>query len=133
MRTSCDGAADNGRTAGYGDLVGADHLLFTYGTLQDPQVQLDVFGRRLTGTDDVLGGFTVDYVEIVDPRVGEATRRSVQPVLRETGQHLDNVTGTVLPVDDDELDACDEYQAPLYRRVAVVLRSGRRAWAYVSH
>lgn len=113
--------------------MGADHLLFTYGSLQDPQVQLDVVGRRLTGSDDVLGGFTVDYVEIIDPRAEAASARTVQPALRETGHHLDNVTGTVLAVDDDELDACDEYQAPLYRRVRVTLRSGRHAWAYVAH
>ena len=46
-----------------------DQLLFTYGTLQTPEVQLDTFGRLLDGDDDILPGYTVDYVEIEDPRV----------------------------------------------------------------
>ena len=44
----------------------ADQILFTYGTLQQPEVQLDTFGRLVAGEDDSLPGDTVDYVEIDD-------------------------------------------------------------------
>jgi gamma-glutamylcyclotransferase (GGCT)/AIG2-like uncharacterized protein YtfP len=53
------------------------------------------------------------------------------PVVRETGSSLDKVVGSVLHLDEDELDACDEYQASLYRRARVVLASGRAAWVYL--
>jgi hypothetical protein len=112
--------------------VAADQLLFSYGTLQHPQVQLDTFGRLLETEDDVLPGYTVDYAEIEDTRVVEVSGLSVHPIVRETGNPLDKVVGKVLWVTEDEVDASDEYEVTLYRRVSVVLASGRTAWAYVS-
>ena len=112
--------------------MAADQLLFSYGTLQQPEVQLDTFGRLLDAEDDVLPGYTVDYAEIEDTRVVDLSGLSVHPVVRETGNVLDKVVGRVLWVTEEELDASDEYEVALYRRVSVVLASGRRAWAYVS-
>lgn len=109
-----------------------DQLLFTYGTLQSPEVQLDTFGRLLTYEDDALPGYTVDYAEIADPRVVGLSGLSVHPIVRPTGSARDKVTGKVLWVTEDELDAADEYEVELYRRVEVRLHSGRPAWAYVS-
>ncbi|GAA1651093.1 hypothetical protein GCM10009806_19890 [Microbacterium flavum] len=109
----------------------ADQLLFTYGTLQYAEVQLDTFGRLLGGERDALPGYTIDYVEVADQRVADVSGMSVQPVLRATGNPLDKVTGTVLQVSAAELDAADEYEVSLYRRVAVTLTSGRDAWVYV--
>ncbi|MHC3000476.1 UDP-N-acetylmuramate--alanine ligase [Microbacterium sp. HJ5] len=108
------------------------HLLFSYGTLQHPEVQLDTFGRLLEADDDVLPGYTVDYAEIEDPRVVDLSGLAVHPIVRATGSPRDKVVGKVLRVTDDELDASDEYEVALYRRVSVVLASGRTAWVYVS-
>lgn len=112
--------------------MAADQLLFSYGTLQDPDVQLDTFGRRLSAEDDVLPGYTIDYAEIEDTRVVDLSGLSVHPVVRPTGSPLDKVVGKVLWVTEDELDAADEYEVALYRRVSVVLASGRAAWVYVA-
>lgn len=109
----------------------ADELLFTYGTLQYAEVQLDTFGRLLAGEPDVLPGYTIDYVEITDQRVVDLSGASVHPVLRETGNALDKVVGRVLHLTADEIDAADEYEVSLYRRVRVTLGSGRTAWVYV--
>lgn len=109
-----------------------DQLLFSYGTLQNPEVQLDTFGRLVGGEDDALPGFTVDYAEIDDPRVVGLSGHSVHPIVRPTGNALDKVTGMVLWVTEDELDAADEYEVELYRRIEVTLQSGRAAWVYVS-
>jgi gamma-glutamylcyclotransferase (GGCT)/AIG2-like uncharacterized protein YtfP len=108
----------------------ADELLFTYGTLQYAEVQLDTFGRLIAGEPDVLPGYTIDYVEIEDQRVVDLSGASVHPVLRETGSPLDKVVGRVLHLTADEVDAADEYEVSLYRRV-VTLGSGRTAWVYV--
>ncbi len=39
-------------------------LLFVYGTLQDPQIQLRAFGRTTEGTPDVLDGYRCDDITI---------------------------------------------------------------------
>ncbi|WP_251450579.1 gamma-glutamylcyclotransferase family protein [Microbacterium sp. Marseille-Q6648] len=109
----------------------ATALLFSYGSLRDPEVQRGTFGRVVRTEGDVLPGYTVDYAEVEDHReIDDATPRIV-PVVRETGSSLDKVVGSVLHLDEDELDACDEYQASLYRRARVVLASGRAAWVYL--
>jgi hypothetical protein len=110
----------------------ADEALFTYGTLRFPSVQRDTFGRLLDGEEDVLPGYTVDYVEIDDPRVVDVSGASVHPILRETGDPRDKVMGMLVWLTEAELEAADEYEVALYRRVRVALGSGRDAWVYVS-
>ncbi|MDY0910946.1 gamma-glutamylcyclotransferase family protein [Microbacterium sp. CFBP9034] len=112
--------------------MAADELLFSYGTLQNPEVQLDTFGRLLDAEDDVLPGYTVDYAEIADPRVVDLSGLSVHPIVRETSNPLDKVVGKALWVTEEELEASDEYEVSMYRRTSVVLASGRAAWVYVS-
>ena len=109
-----------------------DQLLFTYGTLQTPEVQLDTFGRLIDGEADILPGHTVDYIEIDDPRLLDISGPTVQPIVRATGSPRDKVTGVVLTVTEDELEAADEYEDALYTRGAVTLASGRVAWVYLS-
>ncbi|QIG40103.1 gamma-glutamylcyclotransferase [Microbacterium sp. 4R-513] len=110
----------------------ADQLLFSYGTLSHPPVQLDTFGRLVEGDTDVLPGYTVDYAEIEDRRVVDLSGHDVHPIVRATGNPHDKVVGKVLLLTADELDAADEYQVSLYVREQVTLASGRRAWVYVS-
>jgi hypothetical protein len=112
--------------------VAADQLLFSYGTLQLPEVQLDTFGRLVDSEDDILPGYTVDYAEIDDARATDLSGMSVHPIVRPTGNALDKVVGKVLRVSDEELDASDEYEVALYRRATVTLASGRTAWVYVA-
>ncbi|WP_298743878.1 gamma-glutamylcyclotransferase family protein [uncultured Microbacterium sp.] len=108
-----------------------DQLLFTYGTLQFAEVQLDTFGRIVAGESDTLPGYTIDYTEITDQRVVDVSGLSVHPVIRHTGNPVDKVVGKVLHVTLDEIDAADEYEVQLYRRERVMLGSGRAAWVYV--
>lgn len=109
----------------------ATELLFTYGTLQFAEVQLDTFGRIVAGDADVLPGYTIDYAEIEDERVVDISGLSVHPVLRATGNPVDKVMGKVLHITTAELNAADEYEVSLYRRTSVTLASGRHAWVYV--
>jgi hypothetical protein len=109
----------------------ANQLLFTYGTLQQPDVQLDTFGRHVASEPDLLPGYRIDHAEIEDPRVVALSGLAVHPILRATGSPLDKVGGSVLAITEDELEAADEYEVALYRRIAVSLASGRTAWVYV--
>ena len=101
----------------------ADQLLFSYGTLQHPQTQGEVFGRVVDSEVDVLPGFCLHYG---------------QPIARSTGAERDRVVGRVLRVTEAELDAADDYEIDLYDgalrgRVRAVLASGRTAWVYVEN
>ena len=107
--------------------------LFTYGTLQLPEVQLDTFGRLIPGEDDVLRGYRLEWAEIDDERVVQLSGTDAHPILRRTDDSRDRVFGRVLFLTPEELDAADEYEVSLYRRVSVSLASGARAWVYVGH
>lgn len=108
-----------------------DHLLFAYGALLQPTTQLDVFGRLPLSDEDVLPGYALLYRDDDDPRGATPSAHTVLPHLRQTGSTLDKVPGRVLHLDDDEVDAADEFQMALYRRARVTLASGRRAWLYL--
>ncbi|MCZ8182471.1 MAG: gamma-glutamylcyclotransferase [Beijerinckiaceae bacterium] len=105
--------------------------LFSYGTLQLPQVQLSQFGRLLAGQPDILPGYRKAMVEIADPAVIAASGERFHPILLRTGLELDEVTGTVFQITAEELAAADAYEVSDYRRVAARLRSGLEAWVYV--
>jgi hypothetical protein len=58
-------------------------LLFSYGTLQQEDVQLATFGRRLAGTRDELLGFEPATVKIDDAAtvraIGRTEHANVRP------------------------------------------------------
>lgn len=106
-------------------------LLFSYGTLRQPEVQHATFGRELTGRDDAIVGFDLDYVTITDPHVVATSGSDRHPILRPTKRVDAHVDGMVFAISEAELAAADEYEVDDYRRIAVPLRSGATAWVYV--
>ena len=108
-----------------------DEFLFSYGTLQLETVQIANFGRPLVGTSDALPGFEQGLLEIDDPAVAASLGKTHYAIARFTGRDSDAVAGTVFSVTADEIQKADKYEIAEYKRVAVVLRSGVRAWAYV--
>ena len=109
----------------------ASELLFSYGTLQLEAVQLSTFGRTLEGTPDELPGFAQSLMKIEDPDVVATSGRTHHPFATFTGRESDVIAGTVFRVTPQELQNADKYEVAAYKRVAVVLRSGARAWVYV--
>lgn len=106
-------------------------LLFSYGTLQLPEVQLAQFQRLLDGEDDAMPGFAQSMVEITDPDVLRKSGQRFHPIVSQTGNPADSVAGKVFAVTPSELTAADEYEVADYKRVLVALMSGRDAWVYV--
>jgi uridine kinase len=106
--------------------------LFSYGTLQQPEVQLSSFGRLLAGTPDALPGYQTGWVTITDPAVIEASGSDRHPVVRPSVRPSDVVSGTVFTLTATELAAADTYEVEDYRRVPVTLESGRDAWVYLA-
>lgn len=116
----------------YARLMTEHVVLFCYGALRLPVVQRELFGRLPDADDDVLVGFTVDYVEIDDERATRVTGETVHPVARHTGQHVDKVIGRALHLTEDELEAADELESLGFARRPVRLASGREGWAFVA-
>lgn len=105
--------------------------LFSYGTLQQDDVQRATFGRLLRGHADVLPGYAQDSVAIDDPDVVAASGKTHHPIVKHSGAPADRVSGTVFQISDAELAQADRYEVAAYRRVAVTLASGLSAWVYV--
>ncbi|RFP18780.1 MULTISPECIES: gamma-glutamylcyclotransferase family protein [unclassified Duganella] len=109
----------------------ATEMLFSYGTLQQPEVQMATFGRLLSGHQDSLPGYRLSAVAIDDPAVVETSGKTHHPIVSHTGSPDDKVAGSVLAVTADELRDSDRYEVAAYRRQSVALASGAVAWAYV--
>ena len=111
---------------------GESFALFSYGTLQRPEVQLATFGRLLEGEADVLSGYRLGYIEIRDPEVAGISGSSRHLNIVPSGRDEDEVPGIVLQVTEAELLAADDYEGPSdYRRISVVLKSGREVFVYL--
>jgi gamma-glutamylcyclotransferase (GGCT)/AIG2-like uncharacterized protein YtfP len=106
--------------------------LFSYGTLQDRNVQLASFGRELAGRPDALPGYTQTLLAIEDPKVVELSGKAHHPVVRPSANAADEVAGTVFEITEQELAAADEYEVSDYKRVRVTLKSGIDAWVYIA-
>ncbi len=109
------------------------HYLFSYGTLRQHEVQLAVFGRVLASIPDALPGFTLATVKITDPAVLAMSGSADHPILRGTPDKENMVEGVALAITAADIPAADAYEVDDYKRIAVTLRSGRLAFAYVAH
>jgi gamma-glutamylcyclotransferase (GGCT)/AIG2-like uncharacterized protein YtfP len=106
-------------------------LLFSYGTLQQAEVQMATFGRLLEGAPDALPGYRQSMVEITDPQVIATSGADHHPIVSASDDPADEVQGTAFLITEAELVAADTYEVSDYRREAVRLKSGRNAWVYI--
>ncbi|GEN69692.1 gamma-glutamylcyclotransferase family protein [Chryseobacterium rhizosphaerae] len=105
--------------------------LFSYGTLQKEQVQLETFGRILQGEKDILSGYTLGMIEITDPEVVRKSGEQFHPVLAPSGNEEDCVEGILFEVTEEEILQADEYEVDDYKRIETVFRSGKKGFIYV--
>lgn len=106
-------------------------LLFSYGTLQDANVQMSTFSRLLQGHRDELVGYAQSLIAIEDPAVVATSGKSHHPIVKFTGRQESRVGGTVFEMTDTELANADRYEVASYKRVSTRLASGKQAWVYV--
>jgi uridine kinase/gamma-glutamylcyclotransferase (GGCT)/AIG2-like uncharacterized protein YtfP len=111
---------------------GSTISLFSYGTLQQPEVQRASFGRLLAGSKDALPGHRTEWVSITDPDVVAVSGSDRHPNVVPGDRADDTVDGTLLTLTPEELAAADDYEVDDYRRVRVRLQSGRDAWVYLA-
>jgi gamma-glutamylcyclotransferase (GGCT)/AIG2-like uncharacterized protein YtfP len=100
----------------------ATHLLFTYGTLQEREVQLGVFSRTMAGWDDVLTHYQISNTKV----------SGLYPTLEFTNNQKHSIQGKVYTLTPKELELADRYEGGGYNRIEVTLASGKKAWAYIA-
>jgi gamma-glutamylcyclotransferase (GGCT)/AIG2-like uncharacterized protein YtfP len=105
--------------------------LFSYGTLQQDDVQRATYGRLLEGRPDVLVGYTVVPLTITDPDVVALSGAPVHMIACRTGDPADRIKGVVYTITPAELEATDDYEGDAYARIEVELESGASAFVYI--
>jgi hypothetical protein len=108
-----------------------EEALFSYGTLQLPEVQHATYGRLLEGRPDMLSGYRLEPLVISSPDVVELSGLEIHTIACRTGDPADVVTGIVFTLTPTEIEATDLYETDAYARVEVALASGALAWVYV--
>ena len=105
--------------------------LFSYGTLQLPEVQRATYGRLLDGTPDALTGYRLVPLTITSPEVVALSGEPVHMIACRAGEGGARIPGMVYRISRAELDATDEYEGDAYARREVRLESGAAAFLYV--
>src|SRR5947208_193690 len=105
--------------------------LFSYGTLQLPEVQRATYGRPLQGRPDALAGYRLEPLVISSPDVAALSGKAVHTIARRTGHPADLIPGVVFMLTAAEIEATDRYEVDAYARVEVTLVSGAAAFVYV--
>ncbi|WP_415327773.1 gamma-glutamylcyclotransferase family protein [Chryseobacterium sp. MMS23-Vi53] len=105
--------------------------LFSYGTLQKKQVQIETFSRILEGEKDVLIGYKLEMLEITDPEVLRKSNQKYHPILVFSGNVGDEVEGVLFEVTDEEILQADEYEVDDYKRIETIFKSGKAGFIYV--
>ena len=107
-------------------------LLFSYGTLRDPDVQLELFGRHVNGVATELVGYRRSTHHVTDADFAARSGSETHAIAHFTGDDDDRIPGTALDVTDADLEIADAYEPPGYIRVIGRLASGDDAWVYVA-
>ncbi len=97
--------------------------VFCYGTLQDPQDQMDLIRRIPVGYVDSIDDYIVlrDYI---DPEDGIAYPRLVE---MKNGC----VWGNIYQFTDDELSIIDHYETDMYSRRYITTAKGEEVQVYL--
>ncbi|MFH6602705.1 gamma-glutamylcyclotransferase family protein [Maribacter algicola] len=96
--------------------------LFSYGTLQEHDVQNVLFQKTLSGCPDEVTGF------VLSPNKAYG----IYPALLKTKDSSHRISGMVYEVTETDLANADDYEGDFYKRIRVGLKSGKKAWLYVA-
>jgi gamma-glutamylcyclotransferase (GGCT)/AIG2-like uncharacterized protein YtfP len=107
-------------------------FLFSYGTLQKEKVQLELFGRLLDGTKDILEGYQLASIEIKDQAFLAKGEEQYQLTAIPSNNNADLIEGTVFEISEADLILADVYEPNNYEKTRVTLQSGKEAWIYVA-
>jgi hypothetical protein len=105
--------------------------LFSYGTLQQENVQIAVFGKPVSGRPDAITGYDLVPVTISSQEAVAISGKAVHTTLVRAKGETAPIEGVVFHISADDLAAADRYESAEYQRIKVTLRSGIAAWVYI--
>lgn len=105
-------------------------ILFSYGALQKKETQLKLFGRLLIGSSDILIGYNIYSIEIMDQLFLSKGEQKIQLIAVRTNKKDHQIIGTAFELSEDELLSADKFEPAEYKRFLVELASGKKAWIY---
>lgn len=100
--------------------------LFSYGTLQSKEIQMQVFNKFLSGTADQLQGF-----KLKDLKIEEEFGMTDYFVATPSENPTDEIKGIVFSISSNDLAKADQFESNAYKRVEITLKSGKTAWIYI--
>ena len=100
--------------------------LFSYGTLQSKEIQMQVFNKLLSGTEDQLVGY-----KLKDLQIEEEFGMEDYFVAMPSENLLDTVSGIAFTVSSEDLIKADQFESNAYKRIQITLQSGTKAWIYI--
>ncbi|MFY8350649.1 gamma-glutamylcyclotransferase family protein [Pseudoalteromonas sp. SSM20] len=106
--------------------------LFSYGTLQQENVQQANFGRKLEGEKAILTGYCLSEIKINDEQVVKQSGKAYHPILVFTGNSQDEVKGSCFLLTTDELAMADSYEVAEYTRINATTKDGKPCWIYAA-
>jgi hypothetical protein len=112
-------------------MSGPTQHLFSYGTLQQENVQIAVFGKPVSGKPDAIVGYDLVPVTISSQEAVAISGKAVHTTLVPADGEATPIEGVVFHISEDDLAAADRYESAEYKRIRVALRSGVEAWVYV--
>ena len=105
------------------------HYVFSYGTLQNKTIQLELYGTLLQGQPDILKGFKLNSIMLKN-NLGE---NKMYPIIEYTGNPNETIKGFVFKMSHTQLSATDIYEGPSYKRISTITELGRTCWVYAAH
>ncbi|MCI9844754.1 gamma-glutamylcyclotransferase family protein [Flavobacterium pectinovorum] len=102
--------------------------IFSYGTLQSKEIQMQVFNKLLTGTPDQLTGY-----KLKDLQIEEEFGIENYFVATPSENPSDAVDGIVYSISSADLAKADQFESNAYKRVQIILKSGVVAWIYIEN
>ena len=100
--------------------------LFSYGTLQSKEIQMQVFNKLLIGTPDQLLGY-----KLKDFQIEEEFGMEDYFVAIPSENPSNAINGIAFTVTNEDLLKADQFESNAYKRVQITLKSGITAWIYI--
>lgn len=100
--------------------------LFSYGTLQSKEIQMQVFNKLLSGTEDKLLGY-----KLKDFQIEEEFGMEDYFVAIPSKNPSDAINGIAFTVTNEDLIKADQFESNAYKRIQITLQSGLTAWIYI--
>jgi gamma-glutamylcyclotransferase (GGCT)/AIG2-like uncharacterized protein YtfP len=105
--------------------------LFVYGTLQGPELQLQLLERVPSTHPDSLSKYQIEKTRITDLKFIAKGENEWQNRLVFSDNEVDIIEGMVISLETEELKKIDNYEPENYRREKIKLASGILAWVYL--